>query len=72
MNTKILNLTDIENTTLTNINERIIDYILENDDTPELIILTPRQMSELTNLFVDGKNIGWRHYRGIPVILMKK
>lgn len=73
MITIILDLTDIEEVTLTKINKRIFDFIADNKTTPGSLILTTSQMSELTNLCVDGTNtIGWQHFRGIPVTLMKR
>lgn len=73
MKERILDLTTIEDVTLTKINERIFDFIADCKTTPGSLILTTRQMSKLTNLCVDGRNtVGWQHYRGIPVILMKQ
>lgn len=72
MSTMILDLTNIEEVTLMKINKRIFDFIADNKTTPGSIILTTKQMSYITDFFVDGENIGWQHYRGIPVILMKQ
>ncbi len=73
MSTMILDLTNIEEVTLMKINKRIFDFMADNKTTPGSLILTTHQMSELVNFCVDGTNtVGWKHFKGIPVILMKQ